>query len=134
MEVSIPKRLAKKRRHQGQLKLGQTSKLTQLDERFRAVPLFTDLKLFQYYSKVVQWTRNEQKGIVKQLIVVATPLLIHDAPEAIQCTRAILDFIMLAQYVLYNEETLRYMEHALYRLEKTKITFEQHRPIDSKLC
>ena len=26
------------------------------------------------------------------------------------------------------------MEHALYRLEKTKIAFEQHRPINSKLC
>ena len=27
-----------------------------------------------------------------------------------------------------------YMEHALYRLEKTKIAFEHHRSIDSKLC
>ncbi len=72
--------------------------------------------------------------MVKQLIVAAMPLLIHDAPEAIQCARAILDFTMLAQYVSYDEETLRYMEHALYRLEKTKIVFEQYRPIDSKLC
>ncbi len=134
MEVSIPKRLAKKRRHQGQLKLGQTSKLTQLDERFRAVPPFTDLKLFQHYSKVMQWTGNEQKAMVKQLIVAALPLLIYDAPEAIQCARAILDFTMLAQYVSHDEETLRYMEHALYKLEKTKIVFEQYRPIDSKLC
>ncbi len=62
------------------------------------------------------------------------PLLILDAPEAIQYTQAILDFTMLAQYVSHNEETLRYMEHALYRLEKTKIAFEQHQPIDSKLC
>ena len=72
--------------------------------------------------------------MVKQLIVAATPLLIHDAPEAIQCARAILDFTMLAQYVSHDDETLRYMEHALYRLEKTKIAFEHHRPIDSKLC
>ncbi len=41
---------------------------------------------------------------------------------------------MLAQYVLHDEETLRYIKHVLYRLEKTKIAFEQHRPIDSKLC
>ena len=26
------------------------------------------------------------------------------------------------------------MEHTFYRLEKTKIAFEYHRPIDSKLC
>ena len=72
--------------------------------------------------------------MVKQLVVAATPLLIQNAPEAIQCARAILDFTMLAQYVSHDDETLRYMEHALYRLEKTKIAFEHHRPIDSKLC
>ena len=124
MEVSISKQLAKKRRHQGQLKLGQTSKLTQLDERFRALLLFTDLKLFQHYSKVVQWTGNKQKAIVKQLIVASTPLPIYNAPEAIQCAWAILDFTMLAQYVSHGEETLCYMEYTLYRLEKTKIAFE----------
>ena len=46
MEVSIPKRLAKKQWHQEQLKLGQIIKLTQIDERFWPVPSFTDLKLF----------------------------------------------------------------------------------------
>ncbi len=71
--------------------------------------------------------------MVKQLIAVATPLPIHDAPEAIQCAQAILDFTMLAQYVSYDNETLRYMEHALYRLEKTKIAFEHHWLIDPKL-
>ena len=72
--------------------------------------------------------------MVKQLIVVAKPLLIHDIPEVIQYARAILDFIILAQYISHNEEILRYMEHVLYRLEMTKITFEQYRPINSKLC
>ncbi len=72
--------------------------------------------------------------MVKQLIVATTPLLIHDALEAIQSTRVILDFTMLAQYVSHDDKTLHYMEHALYRLEKTKIAFEQHRPINSKLC
>ena len=62
--------------------------------------------------------------MVKELIVAATLFLIHVAPEAIQCTQAILDLIMLAQYISYNEETFRYMEHTLYKLEKTKIAFE----------
>ncbi len=65
---------------------------------------------------MVQWIGNEQKAMVKQLIIAATPLLIYDAPEAIQCARAILDFTMLAQYVSHDEETLRYIEHAFYRL------------------
>ena len=61
------------------------------------------------------------------------PLLIHDTLEAIQCARAILDYTMLAQYVSHDNKTLRYMEHALYRLEKIEIAFEHHQPIDSKL-
>ena len=56
--------------------------------------------------------------------MAAMPLLIHDTPEAIQYTQAILNFMMLAQYVLYNEKRPWYMKHALYRLEITKIAFE----------
>ncbi len=65
--------------------------------------------------------------------MTAISLLIHDALEAIQCAQAILDFSMLAQYILYDNKTLRYIKHTLYRLENTKIAFEHHRPIDSKL-
>ena len=65
--------------------------------------------------------------------MAAMLLLINNTPETIQCTCAILDFIMLAQYILYDDKMLCYVEHALYRLEKTKIVFEHNRPIDSKL-
>ena len=61
-------------------------------------------------------------------------LLVYDAPEAIQYAQAILDFTMLAQYVLHNDKTLCYIKHALYKLENTKILFEHQRPINSKLC
>ena len=71
--------------------------------------------------------------MVKQLVVAAMLLLIYDTSEAIQCAQAIFDFTRLAQYVLYDNETLRYMEHALYRVENTKIVFEHQQPIDSKL-
>ena len=72
--------------------------------------------------------------MVKELVVAATSLLIQNGPEAIQCARAILDFTILAQYVSNDDKTLRYMEHALYRLEKTKIAFKHQWPIYSKLC
>ena len=62
--------------------------------------------------------------MVKQLIVVAMLLLNYDALEAIQSARAILNFMMLAQYILHNNETFQYMEYILNRLEKTKIAFE----------
>ena len=42
--------------------------------------------------------------------------------------------MIIAQYVSNDDKTLRYMEHALYRLKKTKIVFEHHRPINAKLC
>ncbi len=47
--------------------------------------------------------------MVKQLIVATTPLLIYDAPKTIQCAQTILNFTMLAQYVSYDEEMLRYI-------------------------
>ncbi len=62
------------------------------------------------------------------------PLLIYDALEAIQYAQAILDFTILAQYVLHDNKTFRYIEHALYRLENIKIAFEYNWPIISKLC
>ncbi len=40
---------------------------------------------------------------------------------------------MLAQYLSHDNETLSYMEYALYRLDKTKIAFKNHCPIDAKL-
>ncbi len=71
--------------------------------------------------------------MVKQLIIAATLLLIQDAPKIVHYTRVILDFIILAEYPSHNNETLSYMEHTLYRLDKIKITFENHCPINTKL-
>ncbi len=71
--------------------------------------------------------------MIKQLIATAMLLLIHNASEAIQYAQVILDFTILAQYVLYNDKTLWYMKHTLYRLEKTKIAVEHHWPINPKL-
>lgn len=66
--------------------------------------------------------------------MATTLLLIYNTLEAIQYTRAIPNFTILAQYVLYNDETHRYIEHVLYRLENIMIAFEHHRLIDFKLC
>lgn len=65
--------------------------------------------------------------------MVTTPLLIHDVPEAIQYTQVIQNCIILVQYILHNEETFCYIEYVLYKLEKTKIIFEQYELINSKL-
>ena len=72
--------------------------------------------------------------MVKQLVPIAMSLLIQNAQEAFQYARAIFDFMMLAQFVSHDDETLWHEKHALYGLEMTKIAFRYHRPIDAKLC
>ena len=46
------------------------------------------------------------------------------------CARAIVDFILMAQYKTHDDETLRYMEQALYRIDKMKVAFKALRLID----
>ena len=65
--------------------------------------------------------------------MATTLLLIYNAPEIIQYAWTILNFKMLAQYILNDNKTLYYIEHALYRLEKTKTVSKHHWPINSKL-
>lgn len=46
VKVGKPRRLAKKEGHDGQLKLGQISKVTQFNKQFCIVFPFPELKLF----------------------------------------------------------------------------------------
>ena len=71
--------------------------------------------------------------MIKQWIMAAF-LLIHNILETIQYTQTIFNFTMLAQYVLYDNKIIWYIEYVLYRPEKTKIAFEKHWPINPKLC
>ena len=86
--------------------LEQSAADIKLDHRFRQVPDFVGLILFKEFSKVKQWTGNEQKAIVRQLMTVITPLLIKRVPAALHCARAIFDFVTLAQYTSHDEDTL----------------------------
>jgi len=49
---------------------------------------------------------------------------------AMRCVRAFVDFILIAQYKTYNNKSLSYMEHALYRINKMKVAFRALRPLD----
>ncbi len=42
----------------------------------------------------------------------------------------IVDFILIAQYKTHDEETLHYLDHALYRINKTKIVFKMLHPVN----
>lgn len=86
-----------------------------------------------HYNKVVQQTSNKQKIIVKELIAAVTFLLIYNLLKTIYSAYTIFDFIMFVQYLLHNNETFFYIDHALSRLSKTKIIFENYCLIDTKL-
>jgi hypothetical protein len=79
---------------------------------------------------VKQWTDVEQKTIIRQLIPVIVLLLSTKEPGVMHCARAIVDFILLAQYKTHDDKTLRYLEQALYKIDRTKIAFQRLRPVD----
>ena len=56
-------------------------------------------------------------------------LLINNASKVIQYAQVIHNFTMLAQYILYNDKTLCYIKHVLYKLKNTKIAFKHHQSI-----
>lgn len=85
----------RKRSAKGKEKVAESAASIQLDERFRQVHGFTGLKRFSHFSKVKQWSGNEQKAMVRQLVPVIAPLLAGKRDSAIHCSRATMDFVML---------------------------------------
>ena len=49
------------------------------------------------------------------------------ATDAIQFIRALVDFILLASYKLHDDDTLRYLELGLYRINQFKEVFRRFR-------
>jgi hypothetical protein len=45
------------------------------------------------------------------------------ASAAIHFAQAVINFMILAQYYLHDEEILQYLEHALFQLNKLKNVF-----------
>ena len=44
--------------------------------------------------------------------------------------RDIVDFALLAEYKLYNKDTIKYLKAALYQMDKTKEVFLLYQPND----
>lgn len=66
------------------MKLYQISKLTPLNDFFLAILLFMNLILFQYYIKIVQHIRHNEKTIIKYLIMSTAIVLISHTVDIIQ--------------------------------------------------
>jgi hypothetical protein len=87
-----------------------------------SVPAYRDLTpKNKSYVEVSQWNGKEMKGMGWYLLGVVTQSLRGGSPaqrpifnRAIQCTRALLEFYMYAQYNSHDDATLSYMEDDLH--------------------
>ena len=98
---------------------------TLLDDRFHSIPQYTGLKHFKDFSHIRQWTRNQQKAILRVLLLVITPLLLYSRPDVLVYARAVADFVTMAQYSTYDEETISYIKHALSIINMIKGVFHE---------
>ena len=87
------------------------------------------MKRFKEFTSVSQWTGHLRKDMMRQLIAVLVPLIPKEHTGAMLYTRAVLDFIMLAQYASHDDNTIGYIEHTLYIMDQTKTAFSDFRPL-----
>ena len=92
----------------------------QLNQRFRVVLSYSELRHFHDFLFVKQWINVEQKTIVHQLIAIVTSLLIRKASDALYCARALMNFVMMIQYQSHDDESLCYMNNTIYIINVLK--------------
>ncbi len=115
------------RRKEIRLALNDASETAQLNQRFHVILSFKDMKRFVKYSMIKQWIDADWKSIVYQFISVIASFLITRAFAAIHFAWAVIEFVILAQYHLHDEEILQYLEHTFFQLNKLKNVFHHLR-------
>ncbi len=115
------------RRKEIRLALNDASETAQLNQRFHVISLFKDMKRFVKYSTIKKWIDADWKLIVYQFISVIASLLITRTSAAVHFAQAVIDFMILVQYHLHDEEILQYLEHTLFWLNKLKNVFRHLR-------
>jgi len=121
---NITSTISLKRKRDSQT-IADTTHNVQLNQRFQVVLSYSELRCFHDFLFMKQWIDVEQKTIVHQLITIVTSLLIRKASDALYCARALMNFMMMIQYRLHNDESLRYMNNAIYRINVLKEVFKQ---------
>ena len=124
LDKLIEKRIvASRKKKKYQLHINHAFDVAQLNEWFHNVSAFIELKIFTKYSIIKQWTTSNRKIMIHQILLIIASLLTHESSAVMHCTRAMIDFIMLAQYTSHDEDTLKYMQHALFWWNKLKKVF-----------
>jgi hypothetical protein len=95
----------------------------ELDARFKRLPQAHGVRLFiKGITGLIRVSGTEHKHICRQLLgcLVGAPGVPIDA---IKATRALLDFLYIAQYQSHSESTLTYLSEALDEFHKYKDIF-----------
>lgn len=103
--------------------LHQANETVLLDKRFCCMPSYLTLKIFKIYSKVKQSDESKYWATFCLLVPVVAPLLIKNNPGMLKSVQAIIDFVYMAEYKLHSNQTLCYMQYALYQINQTKEVF-----------
>lgn len=95
----------------------------EVDARFARIPRYPGLRAFaRGISKISQWTGSEYRQMEKVFLALLCGL--HDEdPRFIAATRAVLDFIYLAQFPIHSTSTATLMDDALRRFYACKDVF-----------
>jgi len=132
LDELIEKRIvASRKKKEYQLHINHAFDVAQLNEQFHNVSAFVELKIFTKYSIIKQWTTSNRKIMIHQILSIIASLLTHESSAAMHCTRAMIDFIMFAQYTSHDEDTFKYMQHALFRWNKLKKVFWHLRSLNT---
>jgi len=114
-------------------KISSAFEATQLNYQFCSILTFAELKIFQRYSSIKQWIKADWKAIVHQIVSMIASLLVHDAFAAVHFTWAVVNFVMLTQYIFHDKNTFQYLLHALFQINKLKNVFQHLCPVNSNI-
>lgn len=96
--------------------------VSELDARFQRLPPTHGVRLFKNgISTLQQVSGPEHKEISKQLLGC---MVGNASRDAVRATRALLDFLYIAQYCRHSTETLQYLQDALNNFHANKDAFD----------
>ncbi len=78
-------------------------------------------RLFIHEAMNQRWTKDDSASTYYD----RHSLLIRKASDALYCAWAFMNFVMMIQYWLHDDESLRYMNNAIYRINVLKEVFKQ---------
>ncbi|KAF8245003.1 hypothetical protein K440DRAFT_557281 [Wilcoxina mikolae CBS 423.85] len=97
---------------------GEEKAFELIDERFFALPRFSDIRQFgDKLTRVKQWTGSDYKDMLKVWLAALAPLL-KGHSNHLKYFKSVTDFILIAGYHSHTETTLRYLQDALHGISR----------------